>query len=112
MATTYKILGQNRYAAGANTFETVYTVPAATSAVVSTLSVTNTTPSAYTMRICIVKSGESPSANNALIYDASFAANSVTPFTIGITLGTGDSIRVASSMSGWSVVHVFGSEIA
>jgi len=113
MANTYKILGQNRYAAGSSTtYETAYTVPTSTSAVISTIALCNTTPSAYTVRLCVVPSGGTPSANNALMYDTSIPANTIVPLTIGITLATGDSIRLASPMSGWITTHVFGSEIA
>jgi hypothetical protein len=51
MATTYKVLGQ--VAPGATTDTTLYTVPAGTEAVVSTLIVANRASTAATYRIAI-----------------------------------------------------------
>ena len=46
MATTYKVLGQSNPAA--TTLTTLYTVPAATQAVISSISVANLTATAAT----------------------------------------------------------------
>ena len=51
MATTYKVLGQS--APTAATATTLYTVPAATQTIISTINVVNTNPSSDTVRIAI-----------------------------------------------------------
>jgi hypothetical protein len=49
MATTYKVLGQSN--PSATTATTLYTVPSATSTIVSTITVANLAGSAATFRI-------------------------------------------------------------
>jgi hypothetical protein len=109
MATTYKVLGQSNPAA--TTLTTLYTVPSATEAVVSTISVANISASAITYRIAIRPDGASIANSQYLVYDASLAANSTTAYTLGITLDATDVISVyASDTNG--VFQAFGSEIA
>ena len=109
MATTYKVLGQSNPAA--TTLTTLYTVPSATEAVVSTISVANLSASAITYRIAIRPDGASIANSQYLVYDASLAANSTTAYTLGITLDATDVISVyASDTNG--VFQAFGSEIA
>jgi hypothetical protein len=89
-------------------------VPAATSAVVSSIVVTNQASTAATYRIAVVKSGGSTSPAAALswiVYGASIAANDSTILTIGLTLATGDQIRVYASSATLSF-SAFGSQIA
>jgi hypothetical protein len=109
MATTYKVLGQSNPAA--TTLTTLYTVPSATEAVVSTISVANISASAITYRIAIRPDGASIANSQYLVYDASLAANSTIAYTLGITLDATDVISVyASDTNG--VFQAFGSEIA
>ena len=109
MATTYKVLGQSNPAA--TTLTTLYTVPSATEAVVSTISVANLSASAITYRIAIRPNGASIANSQYLVYDATLAANSTTAYTLGITLDAADVISVyASDTNG--VFQAFGSEIA
>jgi len=109
MATTYKVLGQSNPAA--TTLTTLYTVPSATEAVVSTISVANLSASAITYRIAIRPNGASIANSQYLVYDATLAANSTTAYTLGITLDATDVISVyASDTNG--VFQAFGSEIA
>ena len=89
-------------------------MPAATSAVVSSIVVTNQASTAATYRIAVVKSGGSTSPAAALswiVYGASIAANDSTILTIGLTLATGDQIRVYASSATLSF-SAFGSQIA
>ena len=55
MPTTYKVLGQSAPAATTNT--NLYTVPAASSAVISTIVVANRSAAAVTYRIAIRPAG-------------------------------------------------------
>lgn len=110
MPTTYKVLGQ---AAPANTSNAnLYTVPASTQAVVSTISVTNDTASAATFRIYIRVNGAAAAAVNALYFDTPLAANSTLLITSGLTLGAGDIITVQSSVADALTFQAFGSEVA
>lgn len=110
MATTYKVLGQ---AAPADTDNAdLYTVPAGTQTVVSTISVTNDTGTAATFRIYVRKNGAAAGAVNALYFDAPLAANSTLLATAGITLGAGDIITVRTGTADALGFQAFGSEIA
>jgi hypothetical protein len=112
MATAYKVLGQ--LAPSATTETQLYLVPAATSAVVSTITICNQAASAATYRIAVVKSGGSTSPAAALswiVYGATVAASDTTALTLGVTLATGDQLRVYASTATLSFA-AFGSEIS
>jgi hypothetical protein len=109
MATTYKVLGQSNPAA--TTLTTLYTVPSATEAVVSTISVANISGSAITYRIAIRPDGASVTNAHYLVYGATLPANSTTAFTLGITLNAADVVSVYASDTN-AVFQAFGSEIA
>lgn len=111
MATSYKVLGQ---VAATSSNSTLYTVPALTQAVVSTISVCNTESTSKTYRIQILKSGVTyPTGfENYIAYDATIPANDTKFITVGITLAAGDIIQVRSSASGTMSIQAFGSEIA
>ena len=97
----------------ATTETQLYLVPAATSAVVSTITICNQTSSAATYRIAVVKSGGATSPAAALswiVYGATVAGTDTTALTLGITLATGDQIRVYSSSANLSF-NAFGSQI-
>lgn len=109
MANTYKILGQS---APANTSNAdLYTVPASTATIVSTIHVANVTATDATCRIFVVESGDSAIAGNAIAYDVNIAANSMAAFTTGITLAAGDKIIVRSGTGNSLTFHAFGSEV-
>ena len=110
MPTTYKVLGQ---AAPASTAEaTLYTVPSATQTVVSTISVANLTATAAVASINIGVAGAASSNANTLLKTVSIAANSVAAFTIGVTIGATDVIRITSGTSNALSFQAFGSEIS
>lgn len=110
MPTIYKVLGQS---APANTSNAdAYTVPALTSAVLSTIVVANTTATAATARIFVRIAGGAAAASNAIVYDTTFNGNSTTAFTIGVTLATTDIITVQTGTANALTFTVFGSEIS
>lgn len=110
MPTVYKVLGQS---APANTSNAnLYTVPSATSAIVSTLVIANTTATAATARVFARIAGATAAASNAIIYDASIPANSTATFTLGMTLATTDIITVQTGTSNALTFTAFGSEIS
>lgn len=77
----------------ANTLTTLYTIPADTTAIISTISVCNTASTDATYRIAIT-SGGSPTLGNYLVYDATIAGNETVSFTQGITMDANDILAV------------------
>ena len=109
MATTYKVLGQSNPAA--TTATTLYTVPSATSAVVSTIAVCNQAASSGTFRIAIRPAGATLAAQHYIAYDSAITANNSTMLTLGVTLATTDIITVYGSTATMSF-SAFGTEIS
>lgn len=108
MATTYKVLGQ--VAPGATTDTTLYTVPSATEAVVSTLVVANRAATAATYRIAIRPAGETLATKHYIAYDVLVGANDSTTLTLGLTVDATDVITVRASTADLTF-SAFGSEI-
>lgn len=109
MPTTYKVLGQSNPAA--TTLTTLYTVPSATSAVVSTISICNQAGTSGTYRIAIRPAGAAVAAQHYLVYGATVAASDSVLLTLGVTLATTDVISVYGSSANFSFT-AFGSEIS
>ena len=108
MATNYKVLGQS--APSATTDTTLYTVPSATQAVISTISVCNRGSAAATFRIAVRPDGASIANQHYVAYDVQVDGNATIPWTIGITLGDTDVVTVRASTADLSF-SAFGSEI-
>jgi hypothetical protein len=106
MAITTKVLGQVIPAAA--TFTTLYTVPAATSAVCSTLIICNQGLGAA-VRIAVRPAGAAIAAQHYIVYDATMNAGDSLFFTIGLTLAATDVVSVYSSTATVSF-SVFGQE--
>ena len=109
MAITYKVLGQSNPAANTNT--TLYTVPASTSAVCSTLVICNQAASAATFRVAIRPAGAAIATQHYTSYDTNLNANDSITITIGITLATTDVVTVYASSASFSF-SAFGTEIS
>jgi hypothetical protein len=109
MATTYKVLGQVN--PSATTATTLYTVPSATSAVVSTISVCNQAGTPATFRIAVRPAGASLAAEHYIVYGATVPASDATMITVGLTLATTDVVTVYASSANVSF-NAYGSEIA
>lgn len=73
MTQTPKQLGQGRY--NNTTNNTVYTVPASTTAQFTSIRVANTTSSAITVRIFATPSGGTSDQTTAIVYDFTIPAN-------------------------------------
>lgn len=95
MATTYKVLGQVN--PSATTATTAYTVPAASSAVVSTISVANLGGSSATFRVAIRPNGATLENKHYIAYDVSIATLDTLFITVGLTLDADDVITVYAS---------------
>ena len=109
MATVYKVLAQSN--PSATTATTLYTVPASTSTVISTITVCNQAASAGTYRIAVRPAGATLAASQYVAYDVAIAANDTTALTLGITLATTDVVTIYASAATMSFA-AFGSEIA
>ena len=103
----YKVLGQSN--PSATTATTLYTVPAASSTVVSTISVCNQAATSGTYRIAIRPAGATLAAQHYIAYDSTVTANNSTMLTIGVTLAATDVITVYASSANMSF-SAFGSE--
>lgn len=109
MATTYKVLGQSNPAA--TTATTLYTVPASTEAILSTIVIANQAATSGTYRLAIRPDGESLAAKHYLAYDITIPANSTHTYTMGVTTNAADVVTVYASSTNLSF-NAFGSEIA
>ena len=107
MATTYKVLGQSNPAAV--TLTTLYTVPASTSAVCSTLAICNQGVSAL-YRVAIRPAAAPISAAQYIVYDATINSLDTMFLTIGTTLATTDVVSVYAGTATVSF-NLFGSEV-
>lgn len=108
MPTNYKTLGQS--APGATTDTTLYTVPASTQSVLSTITVCNRSATAATYRIAVRPDGASIANQHYLVYDAPIGSNETVALTLGVTLGDTDVLTVRASTANLSFC-AFGSEI-
>jgi glucose-6-phosphate dehydrogenase assembly protein OpcA len=109
MPTVYKVLGQSNPAS--NTATTLYTAPASTATVVSTISVANLTGTAATFRIAVRPAGATLANQHYLAYDVTVGASDSTTITCGFTLATTDVITVYASTANLAF-SAFGSEIS
>ena len=108
MPTNYKVLGQVAPSATTNT--ALYTVPAATQTIVSTIVVANRAATAATFRIAIRPAGATIANQHYIAYDVSIGATDSTALTLGLTLTNTDVVTVYASTADLSF-SIFGSEI-
>jgi hypothetical protein len=106
--TTYKTLGQA--APAATTSTDLYTVPATTSAVISTIVVTNRGTTAASFRLSQSLTGAALANKDYLAYDTAIPANGFITLTLGITMATTDKLRVYASTANLSF-NAFGTEV-
>jgi hypothetical protein len=107
--TTYKVLGQA--APAATTATDLYTVPASTQAIISSITVSNRSTTAATFRVSVSVAGAATTDKDYVVYDTQILSNGVITLTLGITLGATDKIRVFGSTANLSY-NAFGSELA
>ena len=108
MAQTHKVLGQSNPAAA--TLTTLYTTPASTQSICSTLSICNTSSTGTTYRVAVRPSGESIVTSQYVIYDNSIAGNDSVFLTLGISLAATDVVSVYSATNTLAF-SLFGVEI-
>jgi glucose-6-phosphate dehydrogenase assembly protein OpcA len=109
MTIAYRVLGQANPTA--NTMTTLYTVPAATSTIVSTIAICNQNANATAFSIAVRPQGGATFANSYVNYNTPIPGNDTITLTIGMTLGNTDIISANCYSSNVSI-NVFGSEIS
>jgi hypothetical protein len=112
MPQVYKRLGAIN--PSANTQTNVYVVPAATEAVISTITVCNQIASNALYSLAVMVSGDfaSPAgAKDFIVRDAAVPALDSIILTIGLTVNSG-SILIANTNSANISISAFGSEIS
>lgn len=109
MATAYKVLGQQ--APSATTATALYTVPSATEAVISTITICNRGASPGTIRLYIRPNDETLADKHYIAYDATVLGNDTVFLTVGATMDATDVLYCYASTSDFSF-NAFGSEIS
>jgi glucose-6-phosphate dehydrogenase assembly protein OpcA len=109
MATTYKVLGQIAPSAASAT--TAYTVPSATQAIISTITVANRGTSSANVRIAVRPDGATIANEHYIVYDATIGGSQTLGLTLGITMDASDVVTVYANTSDCSF-GVFGSELS
>ena len=108
MPMTYKVLGQVN--PSATTLTTLYTVPAATTTVASTINICNLDSTAGSFRVAVRPAGASVTNAHYIAYNTTVPASDSIAMTIGITLATTDVVSVYANTALISF-NLFGSEI-
>lgn len=108
MADTLKTLAQSK--PSATTLTDAYTVPAATSAVISTVTICNQSATATSYRLSVAVAGLADTAKQYIAYDVAIAGNTTHTLTLGISLAATDVFRVYNTLATCSF-NVFGVEI-
>lgn len=107
MAAEVKILGQSNPSAA--TLTTLYTVPALTSTVCSSITICNRGAIATSFRVAVRPAGAAISNEHYIYYDVTLAGNDTFIATIGMTLATTDVISVYATLATLSF-NLFGQQ--
>lgn len=102
-----RVLGQSAPLATTNT--DIYTVPAATETVISTIFVCNRSASPATYRIAVRPNGAALANQHFIAFDVTVGASDTTTITSGITMDAADVLTVFGSTANLSF-SAFGSE--
>lgn len=108
MASVRKVLGQA--ATSATTETDLYTVPALTSTVVSSITICNRGSSAASLRLSVSVAGGATATKDYLYYDLVIPPYDTFIATVGLTLGATDKVRGYASTGNISW-NLFGEEV-
>lgn len=111
MGTLYKVLGQAQGTAALGTYATLYTVPAATGTIVSTISVCNTSATDYKFRLAL-STTTTPGAANWIAYDSTVSGNDTSFITVSLCMDTAYKYLIVSSENIAVSFTACGSEIS
>lgn len=109
MAVAYKVLGQS--APSATTDTDVYTVPASTQTIISSIVISERGGADATFRIAVRPNGAAVANQHYIAYGTPITANDVVALSLGITVDAADVITVYGSSADLSF-NVYGSEIS
>ena len=110
MASSYKILGQVDMTSSSLT--TLYTCPASTETVISTIIIANRASAADTFRLAMRDGGEAISDKHYLAYDVPVAANDSTTLTLGVAMQATDVLSIAAGGTASELsFNAFGAEV-
>lgn len=109
MPTNYRVLGQLAPSATTNT--DLYTVPALTSAVASTLTICNRGTGAASVRVAVRPAGAALSSVHYIMYDTYVQFGDSLFLTLGLSLSTTDVVTVYASNANITF-SLFGTEIS
>jgi hypothetical protein len=108
MANAYKVLGQEDDASANDV--TLYTVPASTETVISTLVVCNREDAENTFRVAIKPDGATLANEHYIAYDTPVSANDTIFLTLGMTIDASDVVSIGASDANVSF-SLFGTQI-
>lgn len=108
MPTNYAILGQS--APAATVLTALYTVPAATQSIGSSIVCCNTSAVADVFRVSVAPLGAADAIAQYQYYDIPILANDTFIATIGFTLGATDVVR-CYSLNGTCSFTLYGNKI-
>jgi len=108
MTTIYKVLGQS--APGANTATTLYTVPGANAAVISTMTICNTGTGNANVSVQVAVANASSATSQYVVASNTLVPSDTLFLTLGVTLAATDTVRVTSTGANVAF-QLFGSEI-
>lgn len=109
MANAYKILGQANLTTTSDT--DIYTVPASTETVVSTIIVANIGTVATTFNLALREDGDTLANKHYIAKAVPIAASDSTTLTLGITLDAADVVTAAAGTANALSFNIFGTEI-
>ena len=98
MANAYKY-SQVNGTSSTGTYATLYTTPAATEAVISSIVIANRASSDVTVRVGTDTTAGTPADQEFIVYDAVVAGNDTVALTLGVCLDPEKYLRVSSSAS-------------
>ena len=107
MPTALKVLGQ--VVPSAASLTTLYTVPALTTTICSSLVVSNSSATPTSFRVAVRPAGASIDPKHYIYYDVPIAGNDTFVATIGISLDTTDVISVYATLATLSF-NLFGQQ--
>lgn len=108
MPQAHKVLGQSNPAA--TTLTSLYTAPASTQAVASTLTICNQGATLATFRVAVRPAGATVAAQHYIVFDSAVAAYDTVFLTVGVAVAATDVVSVFASTSSVSF-SLFGVEI-
>lgn len=109
MATSYKILGQAHLTTTSDT--DIYTCPASTETIISTMIVANISASATTFNIALREDGDTLANKHYIAKEVPIAANDSTTLTLGMALEATDVVTCSAGSADALSFNLFGAEI-